>query len=171
MNMKKSRVGGNRGVTLIETLVYLALFGILMSGGIVAAYNIFQSSDRNSAKILIEEEGDFLLGKINWSLSAISAINSPASGSSGSELLVTSTTTGVGTIDIKPDTSLKNITMTRAGVTQTLNNSNTVVSNILFDHETSAGVEWITSSFILNTRTADGEAMSQQFQTTKYVRK
>lgn len=50
-----------RGFTLIETLVYIALFGMLMSGAIAAIATIQSTAARNSAQALMLEEGMFLL--------------------------------------------------------------------------------------------------------------
>jgi len=70
----------NRGFTLIETIIYIALFAILMSGAVVAAYNLFEGSDRNESAILIQEEGTFLNRKINWALAGASAAQSSNGG-------------------------------------------------------------------------------------------
>ena len=54
-----------KGFTLIETIVYLALFSILMGGAIVAAFNIFESAGRQQTHTMLQEEGNFLIAKIN----------------------------------------------------------------------------------------------------------
>ena len=156
-----------KGFTLIEMLVYLALFGILISGAVITAYSIFESGNRNSAQIMVQEEGNFLIAKINWALSSISTISSPTPSSSSSKLsvvMVDSTT-----IDIEQSSG--DITMTRDGTTQTLNNSNVSISDLLFNYGQNGEIEWITSSFTLYTHTADGKTLSREFQSTKYLRK
>ncbi len=55
-----------RGVTLIETLIYIALFALLIGGGVSSAYSLIESSDRIGVHAMVEEEGNFLLAKINW---------------------------------------------------------------------------------------------------------
>jgi len=59
----------NRGFTLVEMVLYVGLFGILMSGMVLAAYQLLQSGDRNQIAVSIQEEGTFLTRKINWALS------------------------------------------------------------------------------------------------------
>ena len=167
--MQKEIKKYKKGFTLIEALIYLALFGILMGGAIVAAYNIYESGSRISARIIVLEEGNFLLAKINWALSGISAVNFPLVGSTGSKLLVTTVDSAIGSISIESGGT--DIVMTQGGVTQTLNNTNVTVDNLLFDYKQNGNVEWITSSFTLNTRTADGKPLSQNFKGTKYLRK
>jgi type II secretory pathway pseudopilin PulG len=58
----------NRGFTLIEVVLYIGLFGILVGGVIIAAYQLLEGGDRNQVNILIQEEGTFLNRKINWAL-------------------------------------------------------------------------------------------------------
>lgn len=167
--MKQKLAKNNTGFTLIEALVYLALFGILMSGAIIAAYNLFESGARNSAKIIIQSEGDFLLSKVNWALSGISSINAPLVNTTGSQLLVTAVDPLIGSISIEQ--AGNNIVIIKSGITETLNNSNVTIENLTFDYHNKSGVEWITTSFTLNTKTADGKSLSQHFQGTKYIRK
>jgi len=54
----------HQGFTLIEVLIYLALFGILFSGLFVCAFTIIENIGRNDTQIMVLEEGDFLLAKI-----------------------------------------------------------------------------------------------------------
>lgn len=58
----------NRGFTLIETLVYIALLGILMGGAMLAVYQLIANVGQVNANIAIEEEANFLLRKVNWAL-------------------------------------------------------------------------------------------------------
>ena len=62
-----------KGFTLVETMVYIALFAILMSGAIAATYELLEGGDRNEASVSIQEEGTFLDRKINWALTGASA--------------------------------------------------------------------------------------------------
>lgn len=57
-----------RGFTLFETLIYLALFGFLIGGGFLAAYQIIESSGSIAEKTAIEAEADFIFRKIDWAL-------------------------------------------------------------------------------------------------------
>ncbi len=59
----------NRGFTLLETIIYIGLFGILMSGFVAAAYQLLQNGDRNQLAVSVQEEGTFINRKINWALS------------------------------------------------------------------------------------------------------
>ena len=58
----------NNGFTLIETILYVGLFGLIMSGAVQAAYQLLESGHRNQIAISTQEEGIFLSRKINWAL-------------------------------------------------------------------------------------------------------
>ncbi|MES2059838.1 MAG: prepilin-type N-terminal cleavage/methylation domain-containing protein [Patescibacteria group bacterium] len=67
-----------RGFTLIELVIYIALFGVLMTGASVATYQLLEGGTRNETAVAIQEEGSFLNRKINWALTgATIAIVSP----------------------------------------------------------------------------------------------
>ena len=58
------------GFTLIETLIYIALFGIILTGVITAAYPLITGADRLSQRVTAESEAAFVLHKIAWALSS-----------------------------------------------------------------------------------------------------
>lgn len=57
-----------RGFTLLETMIYIALFSILMSGLLLSAYSLIESGERNRESLLITEEGMFVERKFAWAL-------------------------------------------------------------------------------------------------------
>ena len=58
----------NRGFTLIETVIYLALFSIIIGGGMVATWHIIEATAAAQNHIMLQEEANFLLRKLNWAL-------------------------------------------------------------------------------------------------------
>lgn len=52
------------GFALMEIMIYLALFGLLFSGLFCTAMIIAQNVGRNDARIMLAQEGAFLLAKI-----------------------------------------------------------------------------------------------------------
>jgi type II secretory pathway pseudopilin PulG len=168
------------GFTLIETMVYLSLFSLMMGGVVVSAYNIFESTGRSQTRSMIQEEGDFIIGKIDWSLSGIQVVSAPAAPSSGSEctesdtLSVTKWDGSVGTIII--NLSGGSIVLARLGNlanSTPLNNSNITVSGLLFRHCGGGGnnPESVEASFTLTARTPNGMSISRDFFTSDYIRK
>ncbi len=61
-----------KGFTLVETIVYIALFSIIMTGAFVTAYQLIVGSDRLNTKKTIQSEGNFVLAKIGWALDSVS---------------------------------------------------------------------------------------------------
>jgi type II secretory pathway pseudopilin PulG len=54
----------SRGFSLIETIIYVALLGFMMSGAVITAYQVTRSSFVVSEKDTIQGEGNFVLRKL-----------------------------------------------------------------------------------------------------------
>jgi prepilin-type N-terminal cleavage/methylation domain-containing protein len=84
------------GFTLIEVIIYIALFTILMVGAFVTAYQLLQGSDTLSGKAVTQDEINFVLRKIDWALNGTS--------SSASLIIPSATTLSSSTLSfIRPD--------------------------------------------------------------------
>src|SRR5690242_9893092 len=81
----------NKGFTLIETMIYIALFSVLIGGGMIGAYQIIMSSDSTSAKVIAEQEAVFVIQKINSVLTGATIAN-PSPTNPGPNLTVTNVT-------------------------------------------------------------------------------
>jgi prepilin-type N-terminal cleavage/methylation domain-containing protein len=139
----------NRGFTLMETMIYIALFGILMSGAVVGTYNLLEGSDRNITAARVQEEGTFLNRKINWALSGATA----ASVSGGNMLVVTQLDLGVQSPLVISGTG-NNITIARGtGAAVELNSERFVISDVLFDYL--PGIGGKPASVSVNFKVAD----------------
>jgi type II secretory pathway pseudopilin PulG len=66
----------HNGFTLIETIIYIGIFALIMSSAVVSIYSIMSNNARNQTKAMVEEEGSFLIGKIDWALIGTKKINS-----------------------------------------------------------------------------------------------
>ncbi len=170
------QVHHSRGFTLVETLVYLALFGFLMSGVVLTAYQLFESSGRSSTRAMLEEEGDFLTAKIVWALSGIQAVVAPATPVLGGEctqndiLSVSKWDASIGAVVIA--LSGDNLTLAKGGgPAMALNNSNVRVSSLQFTHCYPGGVnpESVEVRFTLTTYTPSGQVMSKEFFTSDHL--
>src|SRR4051812_11892079 len=89
-----------RGFTLIETIVYLALFTMIIGGFVSASYALSENAGRNQTKAMLQDEEDFIVGKVFSSLESANAISLPASGSSGSALNFTTYAGGSVTVSL-----------------------------------------------------------------------
>jgi len=171
------------GFTLIETVIYIALFAFIMTGALVSIYGILGSSARNQTKAMVQEEGSFLLGKIDWALSGVETINLPDdSDGDGIELDLT---LSVKKFDTSPENPIVitlsggDFTISRGGgAAQTLNNTDVTVSCdplgcFTYRAETGDGInpESLEAKFNVSALTSEGLPFSQDFSTIKYLRK
>ena len=154
-----------RGFTLIETLVYIALFTLMIGGLVVSVYFFFENSDRNQTKAMMQEEENFLIGKINWALSGAKTVSAPAAGSSGSTLTSANYDGTTRTI------ALSGATITLNGTT--LNNSNVTISKLVFIHVSAGGTnpESVEAGFTITAKTPTGSTVVESASTTRYIRK
>lgn len=69
-----------RAFTLIETIIYIALFSFIMGGVLLSVYGMTQSGDQFATKNLTANEGGFVIAKIDWALGSLGSITTPSSG-------------------------------------------------------------------------------------------
>ena len=163
-----------RGFTLIEAIVYLALFSILMGGGVVAAYNLFEAATHGGTRVMLQEESDFLMGKIEWTLSGVQAVTAPTAGTTGGALTVVKWNPPAG----NPLQVAKNgtdLTLSQGGATAViLNNTNVSITNISFNHIAGSGdginPEAVETVLTLTARTSNGFVLSRTATSTVYLR-
>jgi type II secretory pathway pseudopilin PulG len=164
----------SRAFTLIEAVIYLALFGILIGGAVVAAYNMFESVGRGQTRAMMQEESEYLSGKIRWALSGAQAVTQPTAsplGTIGTLLTVVKWDTSVG----NPITLFLSGTDLRLSTSSNpydviLNNSNVRISNVQFLHMQASGdginPETIAYSFTITVLTPNGMTLREDIATT-----
>lgn len=158
------------GFTLIEVVVYLALYSLIITGAVVSIYSVAQSGDRNHAIALVQEEGAYLIGKIDWTLTDARSVQSPFS--QGQTLSITRFNGSTASIFLSSNTMRMRLD---SGASVVLNNSNTAISSLVFTHTNQNGMgiqpERIDARFTIQSTSSDGRAFSRDFSTTKYLRK
>lgn len=182
---------GQNGFTLIETLVYLALFAILFGGAAAACYAVIETGGRNLTKAMVQEEGNFMLAKINWALSGVQTIDAPNANFSGSLLSVNKITSvdasgnPVSTdvvIDLDPLAGVcpqaftcMRLTLGNPPASRDVNNSATKIVNLEFTRSKMPGdgpnPESVRAEFDVSARTPNGAQFTQHFETANYLRK
>ena len=155
----------NRGFTLLETLVYLALFTLIIGGLVAASYLLFQSSDRSQTKAMMQEESNFILGKILWSLNDAQTITTPANNASGPTLIAS-----------KYDATSFTVSTTSANVFlngNRLNNENVSLDRLWFRHihDSTTNTDGVEITLEVRARTPNGMFVMQSASTTRYIRK
>lgn len=92
-----------RGFTLLETVIYLALFSILFTGILVSSHSFFRGAELMSALLVRENETAFVVRKIGTLLNSAKEITSPVSGSASSTLIFSTYDGGEYTFTIKDE--------------------------------------------------------------------
>ena len=85
--MSNRRIEKNSGFTLFEVLIYIALFTVIVGGGVLSALSIFEGTARMDLKTREETELNFTLRKLDWALSG-GTILEPGPGDTSSFLRV-----------------------------------------------------------------------------------
>ena len=76
----------NQGFTLIEALLYMALFVVIFSAAGLSAFYITASGQQLKTNLVFQEETGFILKKLDWVFMGVESVNDPPSSSSGSRL-------------------------------------------------------------------------------------
>lgn len=116
------------GFTLLETMIYISLFGLLMSGALVSVFSLIDGGNRNKSAIAIQEEGTFLNRKINWALTGATGVT--AIGSTG--ISIDRPDLGAGS-PVAISSGASGITIKRGGSSALLLNSDSFIpTNVVF---------------------------------------
>ena len=85
-NFSKRNLGG---FTLLELLLYIGLFGVMLSISLVILYQMLRNQDQNRSMLEVEEEANFTLRKIEWALTGATNVISPLQNQTSSILSLT----------------------------------------------------------------------------------
>ena len=83
----------NRGFTLIEMLLYAAIFTIVAGGMTVFAVAMLQSAEQTDYRVEVSDNTRFLVQKMQRVIQGATVINSPAVGGTSSSLSVNTAST------------------------------------------------------------------------------
>ena len=145
----------NKGFTLIEVIIYIALFSLLMGSAFITAYQLIDGSNNLSSKNTTEEEGNFVMRKINWALTSAESFTI-----SGGDEVQINRYSNPTTVEIKLETGA--ILLKRNSVLfVALTTDNVDVTALQFDLIPASGPGGITATAII-----DGI----DFTITKYIR-
>ncbi|MBI4050591.1 MAG: prepilin-type N-terminal cleavage/methylation domain-containing protein [Candidatus Doudnabacteria bacterium] len=160
--MRRTRI--QKGFTIIEVLLYLALFSIIIGGVMVATYQIIETSGKTQARVVIQEEGNFLHRKIDWALTGATDI----SVDSPTKVSITKPSLPPGENPLIFELLSGNLELARgSSPAQILNSQNVVVNDVAGTAFTLISAEGSKPPAIKATFTVNG----LPFETVKYLRK
>lgn len=153
---KKTRV--QKGFTLIEIIIYIALFCILIGGTVSSLYNLSEGAERSGTNALISEEGTYLLNKLEWIISQADAIGVPAENSSSTTFAGITDAVNTG-VSLTAD----RMHIHRGSITEPLSGNAVQASSLIFSRTTVNGKIMINYNFILSARTPRGATVLEKF--------
>ena len=161
------------GFTLIEVIVYVAIFAMMISFVASILFQVGDSAGSNRGRTSIEVEADFVMGKVLWAMSGASAIAVPAASSSSSTLTVSKF--GFVHNPVSFQLASGTIYMQRAGGSLVpLTSRNVKVAELLFTHtaEVVSQPEAVAVRLSLAASSSDPAIRaSTTMQSTFYLRK
>lgn len=168
MILKMTLKTNNKGFTLIEAVIYIALLGLIMTGAVATAYQLLSGAGSLATKNTAQEEGNFVQRKLQWALSDMS--NMPVVSGSGCSWNVSITKSGFASnpVELQRNTSVTpNIIEMREGGTGSytaITTGNVSASCLKFASilPTGTGPAGITATTTIN---------GLDFVVTKYIRK
>lgn len=147
----------NRGFTLVEAIVYIALLGFIMASTVATAYQLLGGAGSLATKNTAVEEGNFVLRKLDWALAGSSGLDT-----SVAHQLTVTRYDGV-TVSIKLNGTAVDMKET-GGSFSPITTSNVIASSLAFVDIPVVGTspEGVTATLVLNGLT---------FSVTQYLRK
>jgi len=150
-----------RGFTLIETLIYIALFALIMGGTLAITYQLVESAGRTTGNATVQDEGVFVLRKLDWALGSMAS--APTIGGSGCSQTISITRTGSAApnpIEFRLSSGKVEMRMGGTGSYDALTTDNVSATCLQFA-SLSGGLSGVSA-----TTTISGK----EFSTTKYRR-
>lgn len=136
--MNKKNIQRNKGITLLEVLLYVVLAVIIL--GVIASFMITFLSTSVKSEVIrsVNEQGSFAMDSMTKDIRAADAITSPTASSTATTLsiVIGATTTTY---------SLNNgiLEKTTGSTTQQITNSDSLVSNLQFKNDSRSGSEGV----------------------------
>ncbi|MBD3280814.1 hypothetical protein GF389_04805 [Candidatus Dojkabacteria bacterium] len=124
-----SVIKNQKGITLIEILLYLSISSIVLLSVSVFVTSILKSRVKNESIVLVNEEASQIISQLQTEISQADQINSPVKGTSASSLEFQIAGDPIETISLQTNTVVYTITG-NSGIA--LNSSNTNITSLNF---------------------------------------
>lgn len=163
-----------RGVTLIELLLYMGIFSILLMVFVQLFGTIVNVNLESQATSAVSQDGRYIVNQITDTIRQANTFTQPAgfgSANAGSTLQFTTTSGTTYTYMLSADpVGQKKLLLSDGVTTEQLNSAGTTVSNLSFTRLTTSGTSGessVTISFTLTSTTREQKGYQQEnFQTT-----
>lgn len=122
-----------RGFTLIETIIYTALISVVLTVTVLSLSNLLETKNRSAARIETEEETNFLMGKIRWTLNDAGVIVEPGPNATSTTLSVQKRNFDQNPVTIELASGVAQIRYA-AGAPVPLTSERVIVNDFVFEH-------------------------------------
>ena len=121
-----------KAFTLIETIIYIALFSLIAGFVMIVFYQLLGGQERQRSRSEVHGEANFIMQKMLWALTGAERIVSPTGGATSTTLTVDLAAAGENlvTFDINGD----DLRINDSGVAASLNSRHVSVGELLFTH-------------------------------------
>lgn len=161
------------GFTLVEVLIYIVMLAAVVFSTVLVFYQIVRSYNHNRSIVEVEEEANFVMRKIAWTLAGASTVNVPAPNTNSSTLSVDKFNYPGNPIVVGRESG--NATIKKGtGEPAVLNSQNVSIANLLFEHfpSSTASPESVGITLTVVSRIADTTVSnSTTLTSTVYLRK
>jgi hypothetical protein len=124
-----------KGVTLIESIIYVGLTAFLLIAVLGATYPILSGAERSSDRITADGESVFVARKIGWAMGSVTGVTAPTAGAQGTVLTLTRPD---GTYSFTNSSGVMYIAV-NGGTPVPLTASRTAITNFSVSHLAPAG--------------------------------
>ncbi len=152
------------GFTLLETVLYLALFTLLMGSVVLTVYYLIQENTRIQAKTIVYQEGNFLFRKLDWAFQGATSVQYPVAGTTDSQLRLVKIS---GPVELQLSSGKVQLKQ-GAGLFVDLNNDFVTVTNLSFQHVVASGGK--PASVVTTFTISDNFGNNNTFNHTRNLR-
>ena len=154
-----------RGFSLLETLMYIALFALIMEGSFTGMLAISELAERNQTKAYLEEEADFIITKVSYEISNATTVSLSGPDATNTEINLTTAEGGNVSIELS-GSALVIARGNNVGVP--FSSSNVRTSKVAFATDSKDSSSPIYFAFSLQTESASGKIVSEDFSAVSY---
>lgn len=158
-----------KGFTLIETLIYIALFALIMGSGVAASFYVIDSAEKEKTSVNAIADAQFLLRKIDWALSG-SIVDTPSLSSSPSLFLRVTKGGVTTTIDANLTTNHAQI-VTGLSSPVDLTGDRVTITNLQFQYIPPVSPKLAAIKATFTAKGNDHELGNTYYELTRYLRK